>query len=48
MRQRRRFGPPFARQHMLACVRGVLARIPLTFAFGLDAGAAHKKVQWSA
>jgi hypothetical protein len=28
LRHRRRFGPPTARQHMLACVRGMLTGIP--------------------
>ena len=29
LRQTRRLGPPAARQHMLACVRGILACVPL-------------------
>ena len=47
LRQIRRLEPPTARQHMLACVRGMLARIPLAFTFGLDACAVDKEVQWS-
>jgi hypothetical protein len=41
LREMRRLEPPFARQHMLACVRGVLSGIPLSFTFGLDACAVH-------
>ncbi len=48
LRQMRRFGPPTARQGIAEqCTIGMLARIPLTFALGLDTGAVHKKVQWS-
>jgi hypothetical protein len=28
LRQKRRLGPPAARQHMLACVRGMLTGVP--------------------
>ena len=41
LRHRRRFGPPTARQHMLACVRGVLTGIPFPFALSFDACAIH-------
>ena len=41
LRQIRRLGPPFAGQHMFACVRGVLAGIPLAFTFGFDPCAVH-------
>lgn len=35
MRQMRRLGPPVARQHMLACVRGVFANATATSIRGL-------------
>jgi len=45
LRQTRRLGPPVARQHMLACARGMLARVPLPFALDLDPGAVDQQVQ---
>ena len=45
LRQIRRLEPPTARQHMLACVRGMLAGIPLTFALCFDACAIDQEVQ---
>jgi hypothetical protein len=40
----RRLEPPTARQHMLACVRGMLARIPLAFTFGFDPRAVDEEL----
>jgi hypothetical protein len=44
MRQMRRLGPPVARQHMLACVRGMLAGVPLAFTFGFDGVPSHSRL----